>query len=958
VEWYARERVDVHEAPSLNWGSAANQVDAMARLNRLLATHPAFGAAAELELLAQPGDRTMALRRSSAQADPVLVLVNLDADQAHAVRWPRERFALADGVVDLLAGAAPPADLEDDQYHLVLDPAAVLCLGRETHDAADGAEPQAIRCQRGRAAVLELHTRVTGCGDVGDVDIESATERYLADPVAYWHALSPRGRFALTRWQWPHDLLRDVMLPDGHALLVQADHPFRIDLEEDGAIVYRARSFDADGRHAVLVPPREAPEAAVGARRALLHLCVHEPDGTRRGTDTLLLLPPRIADAPPEVAGVEALAQGCYALCTNGRGAMAQVRAAWAEIESQYDALLAANLHPDYPVDRHVMLTRCRVWVVYQAYSQELGRTCLRAFGQSTAGEVTWRFDVPVGCGQTVALDVALTMVRGRNAVTLSFTRPAGQGDAALPDDASVRLVIRPDIEDRTTHAKSKAFTGLEGHWPRAVDAQAEGFVFSPDSTRVLRVMAPGGRFQSEPEWTYMVHHAHEADRGLDDASDLFSPGYFAAELAGNSGITMQAEIEGPPPPAYPPVELTEPEGADPTGLLTPLRRAMDAYVVRRDDSLTVIAGYPWFLDWGRDTLICLRGMIAAGMHAECRDILRQFARFEKHGTLPNMIRGGDDSDRDTSDAPLWFVVSCEALLMAGDSALLEMECEGRRLRDVVRSIVTHYRHGTPNGIGMDSDSGLIFSPSHFTWMDTNYPAGTPRQGFPIEIQALWHRALSFVGRVEEDAELVDLAARVQVSIASLYARGDGEGLSDCLHAVAGMPAAQASADDHVRSNQLLAVTVGAVTDRALCESILQACEQLLVPGAIRSLADRPVRHALPVHRDGTLLNDPHHPYCGQYRGDEDTRRKPAYHNGTAWTWPFPSYAEALFQIHGAAARDSAVALLLSSDRLLKRGCIGQIPEILDGAAPHADRGCGAQAWGVTELYRVLALLG
>ncbi|MBT3294574.1 MAG: glycogen debranching protein [Verrucomicrobia bacterium] len=958
VEWFATERIDVHGAPSLNWGASDHQVDAIARLNRLLATHPAFGAGAHLHTLAQSGARALALLREAATGDAALVLVNLDCEFTQSVRWARQDYVITDGVVDLLSGAVVRPDEEEAHYRLTLAPGDVMCLGCEPASADGALEPRAVRHQRARAAVLELHAQVSGGGDVGALDLDAEAERYRIDPGAYWRALSPRGRFALTRWHWPHDLLRDVMLPDGHALLVQADHPFRVDLEEDGAIVYRARSFDADGRHAVVVPPREAPEAAVGARRALLHLCVYEPEGTRRGTDTLLLLPPRIAGAPPEVAGVEALAQRGYALCTNGRGAMAQVRAAWAEIESQYDALLAANLHPDYPVDRHVMLTRCRVWVVYQGYYQELGRTCLRTFVQSTAGEVTWRFDVPVGCGQTVALDVALTMVRGRNAVTLSFMRPAGQGDAALSDDASVRLVIRPDIEDRTTHAKSKAFTGLEEHWPRVVEAQAEGFVFSPDSTRVLRVMAPGGRFQSAPEWIYMVHHPHEADRGLDDASDLFSPGYFAAELAGNSGITMQAEIEGPLPPAYPPVELTEPAGADPTGLLTPLRRAMDAYVVRRDDSLTVIAGYPWFLDWGRDTLICLRGMIAAGMQTECRDILRQFARFEKQGTLPNMIRGGDDSDRDTSDAPLWFIVSCEALLAAGDSALLEMECEGRRLRDVVRSIVTHYRHGTPNGIGMDPDSGLIFSPSHFTWMDTNYPAGTPRQGFPIEIQALWHRSLSFVGRVEQDAELLDLAARVQVSIASLYARGDGEGVSDCLHAVAGMPAAQASADDHVRSNQLLAVTLGAVTDRALCESILQACEQLLVPGAIRSLADRPVRYALPVHRDGTLLNDPHHPYCGQYRGDEDTRRKPAYHNGTAWTWPFPSYAEALFQIHGAAARDSAVALLLSSDLLLKRGCIGQIPEVLDGAAPHADRGCGAQAWGVTELYRVLALLG
>jgi glycogen debranching enzyme len=118
------------------------------------------------------------------------------------------------------------------------------------------------------------------------------------------------------------------------------------------------------------------------------------------------------------------------------------------------------------------------------------------------------------------------------------------------------------------------------------------------------------------------------------------------------------------------------------------------------------------------------------------------------------------------------------------------------------------------------------------------------------------------------------------------------------------------------------------------------------------------VTYALPVYRDGALLNNPHYPYQGWYRGDEDTRRKPAYHNGTAWTWLFPSYVEALVKIHGPAADESALALLRSSELLLKRGCIGQIPEIMDAAAPHRDRGCGAQAWGVTELYRVLALLG
>jgi predicted glycogen debranching enzyme len=276
----------------------------------------------------------------------------------------------------------------------------------------------------------------------------------------------------------------------------------------------------------------------------------------------------------------------------------------------------------------------------------------------------------------------------------------------------------------------------------------------------------------------------------------------------------------------------------------------------------------------------------------------------------------------------------------------------------VVHSIVTHYRNGTPNGIAMDPASGLVFSPSHFTWMDTNHPAGTPREGYPIEIQALWYRALTFVARIDEDADLAVLAENVQAAIIEFYTRHrHDDGLADCLHAARGIPAAEAEADDHVRSNQLLAVTLGAVSDAGLCEGILRACEQLLVPGAIRSLADRPVTFALPVYRDGELLNNPLYPYQGQYRGDEDTRRKPAYHNGTAWTWPFPSYCEALVKIHGPAARDSARALLLGSELLLNRGCIGQIPEILDGNAPHADRGCGAQAWGVTELYRVLALL-
>jgi len=257
----------------------------------------------------------------------------------------------------------------------------------------------------------------------------------------------------------------------------------------------------------------------------------------------------------------------------------------------------------------------------------------------------------------------------------------------------------------------------------------------------------------------------------------------------------------------------------------------------------------------------------------------------------------------------------------------------------------------------MDDDTGLIFSPSHYTWMDTNHPAGTPREGYPVEIQALWFAALTFLADIDEAPRWKALASQVRESLQTLYRLPDRNYLADCLLAEPGTPARDATPDNALRSNQLLAITLGAIEDRDLARGILAASERLLIPGAIRSLADQPVSPPLPVYRDGALLNDPERPFWGHYSGDEDTRRKPAYHNGTAWTWPFPSYCEALVSFYGPALRETALSLLASGAVLANDGCIGHIPEILDAATPHRQRGCGAQAWGETELYRVLKLL-
>ena len=161
--------------------------------------------------------------------------------------------------------------------------------------------------------------------------------------------------------------------------------------------------------------------------------------------------------------------------------------------------------------------------------------------------------------------------------------------------------------------------------------------------------------------------------------------------------------------------------------------------------------------------------------------------------------------------------------------------------------------------------------------------------------------------------------------------------------------------DTALRSNALLAVALDLVDGEKARRTVEAARQHLVIPGALRSLAPLPVHPPLPVWHHGRLLNHPDEPYWGSYEGDEDTRRKPAYHNGTAWVWTFPSFCEAVVKAYGRspASIEAARAYLTSIDALLLPGCAGQLPEILDGDAPHHPRGCDAQAWSITESLRV-----
>jgi glycogen debranching enzyme len=247
--------------------------------------------------------------------------------------------------------------------------------------------------------------------------------------------------------------------------------------------------------------------------------------------------------------------------------------------------------------------------------------------------------------------------------------------------------------------------------------------------------------------------------------------------------------------------------------------------------------------------------------------------------------------------------------------------------------------------------------------MDTNYPACTPREGYAVEIQALWVRLLRLLGRIGTTArrtEWNNLAGKAQASIEHLFWMEEKGYYSDVLQARQGEPAAKGVADDALRSNGLFLVSLGISSGERARRTTESAIRYLIIPGALRSLAPLEVKTPLRLcSSTGQTLNNPMAPYWGRYEGDEDTRRKPAYHNGTAWVWTLPTLCEALAIAwnFSAEATAAARAYLSSTSTLLSEGCLGHLPEILDGDAPHLQRGCDAQAWSATETLRVLRLL-
>jgi glycogen debranching enzyme len=475
-------------------------------------------------------------------------------------------------------------------------------------------------------------------------------------------------------------------------------------------------------------------------------------------------------------------------------------------------------------------------------------------------------------------------------------------------------LRVKPLLAFRDYHSLQRGNDAIDRRWS---DEDGLLIVRPYEGMPVMRLSHTGRATHEGEGWFWSTEYEVERRRGLDCREDLWCLGTLELELAPDDAqlyFSIGAAESLPGPRAV---------------------EAADAFRVKRADGRpTVIAGYPWFTDWGRDTMISLRGLlIGRGLLDEAREVIRAFLEHLHQGLIPNRFPDrGEQPEYNTADATLWMFEAAHALAMAGGDASFVRESFFERARE----IVSWHERGTHFGIHVDLGDGLLVSGAQTTWMDAvvNGQPVTPRAGKAVEINALWFNALKLMeswargfGRPELGDEYGGKAAQVAGAFRRVFWN------QGALVDVAG--------DAAVRPNQLFAVSLThSPLSTAEKQAVVRSCEaSLLTPFGLRTLAPGSVG------------------YCGRYDGDPSSRDG-AYHQGTVWPWLIGPYVDAVLEAHGSTkeTRARCEAALKPLRELLERN--GTLPEVFDGDAPHRWGGTPAQAWSVAEVLRAAGRLG
>ena len=611
----------------------------------------------------------------------------------------------------------------------------------------------------------------------------------------------------------------------------------------------------------------------------------------------------------------------------DGRGGFASGTAGLVRTR-RYHALLLTAATP--PTGRVVLVNGVEAWIetaggrfalTSQAYASGTvypdGAQHIAAFTPTPWPQ--WRYVLPDGT--TVLHELLVTRNTQETVLRWRADRPA-------------RLTVRPLLSGRDYHALHHENPGFNF----ATAHEAGALVWRPYPG--LPAVTARGNFTwaDAPDWYRTFLYAAEQDRGLDHVEDLASPGNFTWDLQQDDAVLiLRANTAGSGTAKVLAAAESTRRAAQPLAVAT------DSYLAARAGGQTVLAGFPWFTDWGRDTFIAMRGLlISGGRLAEAAAILLAWADLVSEGMLPNRFPdSAGPPEYNAVDASLWFIIAVHELIEAGGVTLAAAD----HLRRAAIAILEGYTAGTRFGIAADPADGLLRAgvPGvQLTWMDAKVGdwVVTPRIGKPVEVQALWVNALAIAGRWSGGGRWMAAGLRARDSILAHYPDRATGGLIDVLD-VDGVPGA---VDRRVRPNQILAagdLPIPVLTPRLVAGVVDLAERVLLTPIGLRTLAP----------------DDPD--YRGRYAGGP-LERDGAYHQGTVWPWLLGPFVSAWLAARGntpEARAEGRARFLPPLHAHLQTAGLGHVSEVADGDAPHTPGGCPFQAWSLGALIRIEAML-
>jgi predicted glycogen debranching enzyme len=584
----------------------------------------------------------------------------------------------------------------------------------------------------------------------------------------------------------------------------------------------------------------------------------------------------------------------------------------------------------------------------------------LKAHGAEYLEEFRLDFGIPIWTFRfgEVCIEKRVIMVHRQNTVHVNYRMIQG---------SRLDLTLRPSVNFRPHGAPVN--TPLAGNY--ALTVIEDSFeISSQTDLPPLRLMLHGkdkSLTMDRTRYQEVIYRVEES-RGYAARGDLWSPGYFSVVLTREDPVTLVASAE-----SWEAIQAIEPKyaanaetvrrkrllalaaGIPANSVAAELVLAADQFIIvpegRGDDTVraraggddvrTVIAGYPWFSDWGRDTMISLEGLtLATGRYVEAGYILRTFAHYIRHGLIPNMFpEGRAEGLYNTADATLWFFHALARYSHVSKDPLLVPQ-----MLPQLEAVIECHLRGTDFGIHVDPKDGLLVQGAEgyqLTWMDAKVDGWvvTPRRGKAVEINALWYNALCYMekwlreeGELEKAAQIQAHAELCRESFQKRFWFDAGGYLYDVVDGENGD-------DASLRPNQVFAISLDhPVLAKERWPAVMRCVEEkLLTPVGLRTLA--------PGEKD----------YKPKYYGNLRDRDA-AYHQGTVWPWLIGAYMDALLKLHSAEPRELQ-ELLSAFDERLSQNAVGSIGEIFDAEAPYTHRGCVAQAWSVAEVLRSYAKL-